>query len=346
MSPAAIRVAAVQPHLRLGEVEANLIRIENLIRDAHRAHDPAVIVVPEAIGSPNVFHERLDGVVRPIDGAPFQLLTGLARELGCVIAGGFLARRGDDAYGTYVLAEPDGRAHLHDKDIPTAWENNYYRGGDDDGRVRCNALDCDVGLASGWEWARYRTARRLRGVDLVLGGMCWPSFPLNWSGPFRLWGRREHAIFRLQARDLPRQVARLIGAPAVHASHVGPVEAQTPLAPAIPWRTEMIGETQICAADGSILARLALEDGEGHVCAEVTPGATTPLDPIEQRFWIPVMSLSLEAAWYGMNAQGRFTYRARRRRGRHPWQSWPGGDLADELGPTADEQARHFATTA
>lgn len=345
MSTEPITVAAVQPALELGAVEANLIRIEGLIRDAHRAHDPDVIVVPEAMTSPNVFHEAIEGVVRPVDGQPFQLLSGLALDLGCVLAGGFLARRGDDAYGTYVLAEPDGRAHLHDKDIPTAWENFYYRGGDDDGRIRCAALGCEVGLASGWEWARYRTASRLRGVDLVLGGMCWPSYPLNWRGPLGRWSRREHAIFRLQARDLPRQVARLTGAPVVHASHVGPVEARSPSLPGVPWRTEMVGETQICDAQGTILARLSLEDGEGHIAAAVTPGAREPADAIENRFWIPVMTASTEAAWYGMNAQGRFAYRLKRRRGRHRWQDWPGGDLPDELPPPIEPGGRHWATS-
>jgi len=345
VSPATVTVAAVQPCLELGEVEANLRRVEDLIRDADREHRPAAIVVPEAMTSPNVFHERIGSVVRPVDGAPFQLLTRLARELGCVVAGGFLARRGDDAYGTYVLAEPDGSAHLHDKDIPTAWENYYYRGGDDDGRAECDALGCEVGLASGWEWARFGTARRLGGVGLVLGGMCWPSFPLNWAGPLRRWSRREHAIFRMQARELPRQFARLTGAPVVHASHVGPVAAQTPLAPGLAWRTEMIAETQICAADGTVLARLALEDGEGHVAADVAVGASVPADPLADRFWIPVMTASTEAAWYGMNGLGRLSYRRRRRRGLHPWQDWPGGDLPDRLGPVADEQDQHFATS-
>ena len=35
--------------------------------------------------------------------------------------------RGRHTYGTFVLAEPDGSAHLHDKDIPTAWEQYFYR---------------------------------------------------------------------------------------------------------------------------------------------------------------------------------------------------------------------------
>lgn len=346
MSPRTIRIAAVQPRLALGEVERNLERIEDLIRDAHREHAPEVVVVPEAMTSPNAYSAKMRDVVRPVDGAPFQLLTRLARELDIVVAGGFLARRGGDAYGTYVLAEPDGRAHLHDKDIPSAWEHHYYAPGDDDGRTHCAALGLDVGLVSGWEWARHRTAARLRGVDLVLGGMCWPSFPENWPGPLRLWATREHAIWRRQCRELPPQVARLVGAPVVYASHIGPVEATFPLTP-IPWRTVMIGDTQICEADGTVLARLSMEDGEGHIAADVTPGAVAPLDELADRFWIPAMTVSTHvAAWHVMNRVGRADYLLRKLRHRHAWQSWPGGDLPDELPPVPDEQAQHHATTA
>ena len=102
------RLAAVQPALRLGEVEANLARIEDLIRDAHREHSPEVITVPESMTTPNVYSKVMRGVARPVDGQPFQLLTRLARELDCVIGGGFVAARGGHTYGTYVLAEPDG----------------------------------------------------------------------------------------------------------------------------------------------------------------------------------------------------------------------------------------------
>lgn len=347
MSPKALKVAAIQPALRVGEVEHNLNRLEDLIRDAHREHDPQVIVVPEAMTSPNVFHPKLRGVVRPVDGAPFQLLTRLSRELGCVVGGGFLAKRGNDAYGTYVLAEPDGSAHLHDKDIPSAWENHYYVGGDDDGRTHCRTLDLNVGLASGWEWARYRTSARLRGVDLVLGGMCWPSYPDNWPGPLRWWAKREHAIWRRQSRELPAQVAKLVGAPVAYASHVGPVECVFPAAPFVPWHTDMIGDTQICAADGTVLGRLSLEDGEGHIGAEVVAGSVEPLDPLTDRFWIPVMTASsVIAAWHVMNNQGRLDYHLKKLRRKHAWQSLPAGDLPDELPPVADEKAQHFATTS
>ena len=181
-----VRLAAVQPAVRLGEIEANLAHVEDLIRDAHREHGPDVITVPESMTTPNVYSRRMLDAARTVDGQPFQLLVRLARELDCVIGGGFIAARGGHTYGTYVLAEPDGSANLHDKDIPTAWEHNYYRGGDDDGVIDSARLG-RIGLSCGWEWARNRTARRLRDgrVRLLLGGMCWPSFPTNWPQPLR-----------------------------------------------------------------------------------------------------------------------------------------------------------------
>lgn len=335
-----ITVAAIQPALRLGAVEENLVHLEALIRDAVAAHRPDIVTVPEAATSPNVFAPAMDGVARPVDGAPMQLYRGLARELDVVVGGGFLARRGAHVYGTYVLAEPDGRTHLHDKDIPTMWEQHYYTGGDDPGRTRLAALDdVPVGIANGWEWARTGTARRLRGrVRLLLGGMCWPSYPVNWPGPLGRLMAREHALQLQHARELPRQMARLIGAPVVQPAHVGPIDFATPLAPGVPWRTEMVGETQIVERDGTILARLAAADGEGHVAATVTLDEPEPVDPLSPTFWIPPLSVTTRVAWRVTNAHGALSYRARHLLRRHPWQSWPGGDLPDETGPAPHAQ--------
>jgi predicted amidohydrolase len=335
------RIAVIQPALELGRVESNLARVEALIRDAHREHSPEVIVLPEAMSSPNVFDERIRHVPRPVDGQPLQLLARLSRELSCVLAGGFLAVRGSHAYGTYVLAEPDGALHLHDKDIPTAWEQHFYRGGDDPGIVPCEALSATVGLMSGWEWARSGTAARVRsaGANVVLGGMCWPSMPLNWGGPLGPWVRHEHDLWRRQCRELPGQVARLTGVPVAHASHVGPVTGATPLAPGLAWRTEMLGESQICDRDGTILARLSLEDGEGHAAADVELGPPRPLDEIPDRYWIPHLSIASKLAWHSMNAHGSLAYRLRHARRGFPWQQLPICDLPDEVPASEPWQA-------
>ena len=59
------------------------------------------------------------------------------------------------------------------------WENAYYGPGRDEGVMQ--VADGPIGCANGFEWARTRTAARLRGrVRLLAGGMCFPSFP-SWS---------------------------------------------------------------------------------------------------------------------------------------------------------------------
>lgn len=115
--------------------------------------------------------------------------------------------------------------------------------------------------------------------------------------------------------------------------------------PGVRWRTAMVGETQICDRDGRVLARLALEDGEGHVAAEVALGPAQPLDPLEDRYWIPRMTASVWAAWYGLNAHGALTYRALKALRRHPWQTWPGGDLPDEVPPPEERSTVPLATS-
>jgi predicted amidohydrolase len=328
------RLAVVQPALKLGAVAENLQRVEDLVRDAHREHSPAAILLPEGCTSPNVYAKVLQDTALPVDGQAFSLLTRLARELDCVIGGGFVAVRGRHTYGTYVLAEPNGAVHLHDKDTPSAWEHNFYRGGDDDGVTRCDALDATVGLMSGWEWARNRTSERVRagGAQLVLGGMCWPSMPTNWPGPLGTWMAHEHRVWKQQCRDLPGLVARLVGAPVAYASHVGPVLSDTPLAPGLPWPTTMLGESQICDRDGRVLARLSQEDGEGHVAADVEITAPQPLEQPGTRLWIQDMSLLTKGvAWYGMNAHGNVKYWLRYARRGFPWQHEPATDLPDEI---------------
>ena len=92
----------------------------------------------------------------------------------------------------------------------------------------------------------------------------------------------------------------------------------------------MLGESQICDAQGRILARLTLEDGEGHLAADVELAPPRPLEQIEDRFWIPRMTLATRVSWHTMNAHGALAYRIRHARGGFSWQAWPAADLPDE----------------
>ncbi|MGQ0466322.1 MAG: carbon-nitrogen hydrolase family protein [Sporichthyaceae bacterium] len=325
-----LKVAVVQPRLKVGEVEANMARCEGLVRSAAREHNPAVILLPEGFTSPNMYGNAMKGVARPVDGAPYLLLQKLARELDVVVGGGFQARRGADTYGTYLLVEPNGAAHLHDKDMPSLWENAYYRGGDDDG---ISTLPFGtVGMANGFEWDRSATARRARGkVVAMLGGSCWWSFP-DWL-PVRRWFARDHQYNIAVAREMPARMARAVGAPVAISQHVGDYRSASPLMPKVPYDTLAVGESQIVERDGRILARMSYADGEGHVAADVAIAPPEPLDPIPAGFWMAPQTFAVHAVWHLYNRAGQAEYQINKRLGRHRWQGGAGTDLPDYVPP-------------
>jgi predicted amidohydrolase len=321
------KMVAVQPHLEIGAVEKNLAHLEDLIRQAASEHEPDAIWLPEAMTSPNAYDRRMRRVARPLLGEPLALLRRLAREYGCLVGGGFIAVRGEDARGTYALCEPDGSIHLHDKDQPSFWENNYYSAGSDDG-VMSTSLG-RIGCANGFEWGRTRTVRRMAGrVQLLAGGMHFPSFP-TWRLTRRWFWDRDHQALLQYARETPPRMARLLGVPAVHPSHVGDLTMETMLLPGVRWPTICVGETAICDADGRVLERMSYEDGEGYICQEVTledePG---PRDPCPPYFWNSLLPVSVHAVWVVGNLHGAAKYRAMKRLGMHAWQKeGPHGDL-------------------
>ncbi len=325
------RVVAVQLAVRLAEVERNLAHIEDVVGAAVREHRPDMIFLPEVSTTPNLNHRAMRDCIVPVDGPALALYRRLAREHGCVVGAGALTIRGRDARNTYYVCEPDGTVHLHDKDQPSMWENANYGPGRDPGIL--DTADGPIGCANGFEWARSRTAARLRGrVRLVAGGMCFPSFP-QWPATRRYFWDREHQTMLQLARETPGRIARIVGAPAVHPSHVGDVVMETPWAPRVRWPTILVGETIITGADGAILRRLGYEDGEGWICADVPWRDPVPLDPVPPTFWLTSMPVSVQAIWYAENARGRAEYLANRALGRLPFQrdAGYGRDLPDRL---------------
>ncbi len=331
MSEQTRSVVAVQLAVRLGEVERNLDHIADIVGQAAREHHPDMIFLPEVSTTPNLAHRAMRGCARPVDGEPLALYRRLAREHGCIVGAGALTIRGRDARNTYYVCEPDGSVHLHDKDQPSMWENAYYGPGRDEGVMQTG--EGPIGCANGFEWMRSRTAARLRGrVRLLAGGMCFPSFP-TWKLTKPYFWDREHATMLEFARESPGRMARVLGVPVVHPSHVGDVVMQTPMMPGVAWPTILLGETQIADGAGTILGRLAYEDGEGYIAADVRWGDPQPLDPVPPRFWMTTLPLSVQLIWHVANTHGRSKYLAMKALRRHPWQSDPayGSDLPDHV---------------
>jgi predicted amidohydrolase len=300
-----IKVAAVQMTAELARIDVNLNKAHELASQAF-SKGAEWVILPEFFTTAMGFNRDMINAVSPADGKPMQMLKRLAAEHNGVAGGSFISHRGDDSYNTFVLAFPDGTTFSHDKDQPTMWENCWYVGGKDDGVLDTPAGK--VGVAMCWEMIRSRTPRRLLNrVDLVVGGSCWWALPEKSLPGFpRTLDDRNIEIL---ART-PGRLAGMLGVPLIHASHAGPLEGGLPMLPGFPYKSYFLGETQIVDGQGSILARMSRDEGEGFILADVDIGKKIePSEPVPDRFWIPDLPIQFRLIWAYQNWHGRRYYR-------------------------------------
>jgi predicted amidohydrolase len=301
--PQKIRVAAIQMCADFGNVDNNLRKAETLLKHALESGAKWAIL-PEFFTSGVGFHPAMHAAALSLEGPALSLMHEMAGAYQAVVGGSFICRREANNYNTFLLVFPDGSYRTHDKDIPTMWENCYYIGGSDDGILETPIGK--VGAAMCWEFVRTQTARRLRGkVQMVVGGTCWWDLPRRGLKMPQSLSTRNRQILH----DTPSRFAKLVGAPVIHASHAGEFAGGSPWLPGVPYESVYLGETQIVDAAGKILARLAREDGEGFITADITPGSIPPAETIPDRFWIPDLPWLIRFAWTYQNAHGRRYYR-------------------------------------
>lgn len=288
-----LRVAAIQMVPELGDIQSNMNQAERLIRVAQQ-QGAEWIVLPEMFTSAAAFHPDMLMGIRPLDGAPLQLLKKLSREGNTVIGGSFLASRDHQVFNTFVLVFPDGSVVQHDKDQPTYWENCYTRGGNDDG-VLSTPIG-PVGSVLCWEFIRSKTATRLLNkVNMIVGGSCWWTLPDDADSDSP---RRVANLTMLQ--QAPVRMAKMLGVPVIHGSHAGRFEGFfSPELDDVPYNSAYLGEAMIVDAHGKVLARRAQKRGEGVVTALVElPAKPVPSEMIPESFWTPKeMPDDWKAAW-------------------------------------------------
>ncbi|WP_374592125.1 carbon-nitrogen hydrolase family protein [Aquabacterium sp.] len=310
-----MRAAAIQLDAVVGDVAVNVAKVEALVDDAVRKTGARFVAVPEFFTSQLPFDKRVHQAVLPPDNVAVEMLLRLARRHRCWIGGSMLIAEQGAILNRYHLIEPSGRVHLHDKDLPTMWENAFYGPGHDDG-----VFDTElggVGAAVCWELIRSATARRLRGrVGVVISGTHWWTLPLNWGAITRAFASVGQ-YNRYLSENAPAELARRVGAPVVQASHCGRFSTDFMLLPGVdrglPYLTEFVGCTQIVDASGHVLAQRQAQEGAGFVSADIDIGACAPAVPIEDRFWIPALPLAIRAYWHHQNVCGKAYYRSRGR---------------------------------
>lgn len=291
--PVRFKAAAIQMTAKLGDVSANLVQAERLIRQAIRT-GANWIVLPEMFTSAVAFHADMLKAIQPIDGAPLRMMKRLSREGNAVIGGSFLARDGSDVHNAFMLVFPDGSVTRHNKDLPTYWENCYYKGGTDDG-VMATPIG-PVGSVLCWEFIRSQTAKRLRNkVNLVVGGSCWWTLPDDADSASPRWAGNLKML-----REAPPHMAKILGVPVIHGSHAGNFEGFfSPDLPNTAYNSSYLGEAMIVDAQGKVLASRSKQKGAGVVTAPVeVSGKTVPSESIPDKFWMPgEMPEDWKAAW-------------------------------------------------
>lgn len=303
--PAQIPAAAIQMKPKLADVQWNMNQAEQLVRQALK-QGAQWVILPEMFTSAVAFHPDMHKAIQAFDGAPLAMLRSLAREGNAVIGGSYLARRGGQVFNTFVLAFPDGHIVYHDKDVPTYWENCYYKGGKDDG-VLATPLG-PVGAVLCWEFIRSQTAKRLfNKVNLVVGGSCWWTLPDDADADSP---RRADNLKMLQ--QAAPHMAKILGVPVIHGSHTGEFHGFfSPELPDVAYNSRYLGEAMIVDARGKVLAHRPRHSGEGVVFAQLAMvNQPAPTQAIPDRFWIPEeMPADWKASWQRWRVKGADYYK-------------------------------------
>lgn len=309
-------VAAIQLETKVGDVAANIELAERMATEAFE-NGAVVVGLPEFYTGRIAPSEEAFKIVLPAANKAIDMMSRLAKKYGGRIGGSMLAADNGEIYNRYVLAEPDGRLHRHDKDLPTMWENAFYIGGADDG-VWDTGIGT-VGAAVCWELVRHQTIRRMQGrVQFAMTGTHWWTMPENWPITEPLL-RAIGQYNRYMSEQAPVEFARRLGAPVLQASHCGPLSGKYLLFPGadlgFEMRSHFVGASQIVDAQGKVLASRNTMEGPGIVMAKITPAVTEPVirsDP--NRYWIPEHALFIKAYWYHHNFVNKSAYRRYGRR--------------------------------
>ena len=208
-----IVVAAVQLNAELGRVQLNLSKAIELVRQAAE-RGATIVILPEFFTSSMALSPLMEDVARQNRDLNIpQQLCDLSKRYGCVIAGSYLNIISENIYNSMILQFPNGERLVHNKDIPTQFENRYYTKGD------CSRSKNGIGVALCWEMLRSQTVLQMPSdIKIVAAGSCWWDLPIN-SINAELRSFNHELNHNTAAR-----FATLLGVPVVHASHVGVVE--------------------------------------------------------------------------------------------------------------------------
>ena len=302
-----VRVAAIQLSVKIGDIAENINRCELLAKEAV-AKGAKWIALPEFFNTGMAWDPVLICAIENENGPSASFLKSFSKKYQVFIGGSFLCRLESGSVRNRYMGYSNGKLlGIHDKDLPTCWENAFYEGGDDgDIGILGYENNIRVGSAVCWEFMRTQTARRLRGqVDLIIGGSCWWSTPDNWPE----WLTRHDEKKNIENTiGCIRDTARLVGAPVIHGSHCGRIVCPNLGLPFV-YQGHFEGNAIIVDAQGNILASRSKDEGEGVIVADLIPSSIDTKEEVPASFWLRSRGGTLPwVAWYYQGWLGKKWY--------------------------------------
>ena len=295
-------VAAIQLAAELGNVSTNLQKALDLVHKAANAR-PTLIVLPEFFTSAMALSPVMEEVaLKNREHKVPQRLFEAAQRFHSAIAGSYLNIVKGQVYNTMLLQFPDGRRFFHNKDLPTQFENRYYTAGDS-----LRALD-GIGVALCWEMLRTQTVAQMPpDLQIVAAGSCWWDVAGDRSTVLRDY---NHVL----NQETPQRFAALLGAPVVHAAHVGKVTGSRNSTDSSLVERQLIGTTQIVNSSGKTQCQLSVADGDGVLVDNVELPRRRKPRHLANGFWITSLHREYLMAWDRENSLGQDFYAANRLR--------------------------------
>jgi len=298
-----IIVSAIQLNAELGNVQLNFSKAIELIRRAAERR-AKIVVLPEFFTSAMAFNLVMEEVAQRNKELNIpQRLYELSGRYGCMIAGSYLNIISEDIYNTMLLQFPNGDRLIHNKDIPTQFENRYYTTGDH------NRNRNGVGVALCWEMLRSETVRQMPpNLKIVAAGSCWWDLPNDSTNDsVRNYNHELN-------HKTPSHFAALLGVPVIHASHVGVITGFRNSTSNTIVSRQLIGTTQIVNHAGEIQKQLESSDGDEILIDEVEVNQVRREQKLPDGFWTVELPPPYLEAWDRENRSGQEYYCKNRHR--------------------------------
>lgn len=240
-------VAVAQMDCVLGDVPANLERIERLSRDA-QAGGAQLVILPECATTGYFVGDRVRELATPADGPVVARLARLAADLDVHLAVGIIEADGEDVHDCLALFGPaEGLIAMYRKVHLFAGERAMFQPGDAPCLVDTALGRLGLTVCYDLMFPEYIRGLVLGGAELIVNGTDWITDP--WQVGMGWTGESVRALACIRALENGVHVAM--------AARVGEEAGFT-----------SVGHSTIAAPTGKVLA--TLDDGEGVATARVT----------------------------------------------------------------------------